>query len=128
MDPRLDEVLRLISPAGAVALRELMMLHVQAARSPGYHPSTPEFTKELGLLMGRVPDADVGILVLRLDPVGFGGVRPFFEAEGARRSGRINAWLFRGVLPDHTPDILTITIVREPAPAVAEPLVSEIKP
>lgn len=125
MDPRLDEILRAISPAGAAALRELVQLHVRAAMTRGYHPSTSAFSTKLKKLLADVPASDLGILVLRLSE-GDGSVRAFFEAEGERRRKTIADWVFRGILPDHTPDIVTITFVREPIPKT--PVADEMKP
>lgn len=108
MDPRLDEVLRLVSPPGVVAMRELVQLQVQAAMVRGYAPASPDLSKRLQQVLAAVSDADLGTFVIRLEPV-FAPVKAFFLTEGDLRRRTIAAWVYRGMLPDQTPDILTIS-------------------
>lgn len=114
MDPRLDEILRFLSPAGIGALQLVLTLHTRAAMTRGYHPSNPEESKALSAAMRRLTPQDLGVLVLRLDASMGPGLRDFFVVEGELRQRTILGWLYRGMLPNHTPDIVRISYAEEP--------------
>lgn len=108
MNTQLEEILRQLSQESGLALKELVYLNIRTAKKLGYCPTTTEESKKIGEVLRNVPDMDLGVILLKVGPE-FGCLRAFFEAEGQRRHRQIAGWAYRGMNPDQSADIITVS-------------------
>lgn len=90
------------------ALIRLARAHVQAAHSFHYWPMPPNETRNLTLECRQVSDLDLDLVCQQAPEP---GLRVIFLAERDLRQGRVLAWLFRGIFPDHAADLVTLVTV-----------------
>lgn len=101
------------APTATRALIRLAQAHIHAAQSPHYWPMPPDETRCLTLECRQVSDADLDLVCLHAPEP---GVRVVFQAERELRKGNALSWLFRGVFPDHSADLVTMVAVAPRGP------------
>ena len=108
-DPGLETALLIhnLSQHGALALKSVVQIHIRAAKSFLHIPTTTEESKRLSLEFRYVTDEDLYYVLGHAADV---GLKEFFQAELDRRKGVILSWIYRGMSPAHSPQILVVSV------------------